>query len=269
MRLIDADALKAKWYEINDIDETDRGARFVGYNEIARFIDHAPTIEPTKSRPYGDCAKCIHIYGTLGCCSTVNNEWVYDCDNGMAQYKIDTAEPNKMSVNVEYDVEYLPDKDGIHQAKATITKAEPSDDLISREEAIEQLQNSKDLIKQDGQDYLDERDIPLLDMAIEVLSAEAETKCIAQITVDVDEIVERIKEEYDITNEWISCSERLPKKGEVVLITNGKGNVRCGQYRSEYDLRDGTHYWWWKGKTVESVLAWMPLPEPYREDGEE
>ncbi len=46
MRLIDADALKAKWYEINDIDETDRGVRFVGYNEIARFIDHAPTIEP-------------------------------------------------------------------------------------------------------------------------------------------------------------------------------------------------------------------------------
>ena len=68
--------------------------------------------------------------------------------------------------------------------------------------------------------------------------------------------------------EWIPCSERLPKKNEVVLITNGKGNVRCGQYRSEYDVRDGTHYWWWKGKTVESVLAWMPLPKPYRKDGE-
>lgn len=67
---------------------------------------------------------------------------------------------------------------------------------------------------------------------------------------------------------WIPCSERLPEKGEVVLITNGKGNVRCGQYRSEHDVRDGTHYWWWKGKTVETVLAWMPLPKPYREDGE-
>lgn len=63
---------------------------------------------------------------------------------------------------------------------------------------------------------------------------------------------------------WIPCSERLPKKGEVVLITNGKGNVRCGQYRSEYDVRGETHYWWWKGKTVESVLAWMPLPKPYK-----
>lgn len=63
---------------------------------------------------------------------------------------------------------------------------------------------------------------------------------------------------------WIPCPERLPKKGEVVLITNGKGNVRCGQYRSEHDVRGETHYWWWKGKTVESVLAWMPLPKPYK-----
>lgn len=73
----------------------------------------------------------------------------------------------------------------------------------------------------------------------------------------------------DAVRGWIPCSERLPKKGEVVLITNGKGNVRCGQYRSEYDVRDGTHYWWWKGKTVESVIAWMPLPKPYKGgDGE-
>ena len=41
------------------------------------------------------------------------------------------------TVNVEYDVEYLPDKDGVHQAKATITKAEPSGDLVSRADAIE------------------------------------------------------------------------------------------------------------------------------------
>lgn len=43
---------------------------------------------------------------------------------------------------------------------------------MTREEAIEQLQNCIDLIKQDGQDYLDERDFPLLDMAIEALKTE-------------------------------------------------------------------------------------------------
>ena len=40
---------------------------------------------------------------------------------------------------------------------------------MTREEAIEQLQNCKGLIKQDGKDWLDERDIPLIDMAIEAL----------------------------------------------------------------------------------------------------
>ena len=49
IRLIDANALKAKWYEINDIDENDRGARFVGYTEIARLIDHAPTISAEQT----------------------------------------------------------------------------------------------------------------------------------------------------------------------------------------------------------------------------
>ena len=41
---------------------------------------------------------------------------------------------------------------------------------MTRQEAIQELQNCKGLIKQDGQDYLDERDFPLLDMAIEALS---------------------------------------------------------------------------------------------------
>ena len=58
---------------------------------------------------------------------------------------------------------------------------------------------------------------------------------------------------------WIPCSERLPNEKEVVLITNDKGNVRFGQFR-------GTHgkYWIWKGNTLETVLAWMPLPEKYK-----
>ena len=40
---------------------------------------------------------------------------------------------------------------------------------MTREEAIQELQNCIGLIRQDGQDYLDERDIPLLNIAIEAL----------------------------------------------------------------------------------------------------
>lgn len=183
---------------------------------------------------------------------------------------------------------------------------------ITREEAIQELQNCKGLIQQDGQDYLDERDIPLLNMAIEALSepincvkckhyyeTEDDTNVHGHCKMDTahtnliskEEAIEMLKAlnmmlrnpdgepisdvceaidmatealSVDVVQGWIPCSERLPKKGEVVLITNGKGNVRCGQYRSEHDVRGDTHYWWWKGKTVESVLAWMPLPKPYK-----
>jgi len=44
-----------------------------------------------KSHKYGDCDKCANTYGTLGCCSTVNNEWIYSCEDGMKRYKIQQA----------------------------------------------------------------------------------------------------------------------------------------------------------------------------------
>ena len=51
-RLIDANALIEEWYRINDIDENDRGARFVGYTEIARLIDNAPTVDVVSREKY-------------------------------------------------------------------------------------------------------------------------------------------------------------------------------------------------------------------------
>lgn len=45
MRLIDADALIEKWYEVNNIGPEDCGARFIGYTEIPRFINNAPTVQ--------------------------------------------------------------------------------------------------------------------------------------------------------------------------------------------------------------------------------
>lgn len=69
--------------------------------------------------------------------------------------------------------------------------------------------------------------------------------------------------------QWIPCSERLPKYGENVLITNDKGNVSYGRFRGvEFWQEDGDAHWHWKHNTTEHVLAWMPLPEPYTMDGD-
>ena len=79
---------------------------------------------------------------------------------------------------------------------------------------------------------------------------------VGQITLEaMDSIMSMIPK-------WIPCNERLPKEKQVVLITNGKGHVRCGQYQCLLRDLDPTK-WWWKNKTIETVMAWMPLPTPY------
>ena len=77
--------------------------------------------------------------------------------------------------------------------------------------------------------------------------------------------IELIKKQPTIDAEphWIPCSERLPKIGTNVLITNDKGNVSYGRYRGVYPIDDDKIWWTWKKNTLENVLAWMPLPEPY------
>ena len=58
---------------------------------------------------------------------------------------------------------------------------------------------------------------------------------------------------------WIPVTEALPKMKEVVLITNDKGNVTYGKYQGTFR---NNNEWFWRHKTLQTVIAWMPLPEP-------
>ena len=60
--------------------------------------------------------------------------------------------------------------------------------------------------------------------------------------------------------QWIPCSERMPENGRTVLVTDW-GETDFGR---RYDGR-----WWSYDDVLKDVSAWMPLPEPYKKDGDE
>lgn len=71
---------------------------------------------------------------------------------------------------------------------------------------------------------------------------------------------EKVLEGLPSAQQWIPCSERLPDNDDSVLISNSHGVTKA----------------WWNGKfwtsiavkKYKTVTAWMPLPEPYQEEGE-
>ena len=147
-------------------------------------------------------------------------------------------------------------------------------DLISRAELDRLL-----VVAQDN-DYItmDEYDL-FCELVGQVPSAEAEVKCIARINVDVEEVVRRIKEEYEITDGWIPCSERLPSESGRYLVTYlvlqrhiwvdvihfGKPSMPNKKFKGMcWYVADDE----WGDVVYDDILAWMPLPKPYEGDGE-
>ena len=69
---------------------------------------------------------------------------------------------------------------------------------------------------------------------------------------------------------WIPCSERLPERDELVLVTyKTTDKIHLCKY-----LDDGSENSWWPYKDDccawnNVVIAWMPLPEPYEESDEQ
>lgn len=69
---------------------------------------------------------------------------------------------------------------------------------------------------------------------------------------------------------WIPCSERLPKDAEEYHVTQYNKNAvteYCDGYRTARIFFDDNG--WWDDIDVLAgweIIAWMPLPEPYREE---
>ena len=81
------------------------------------------------------------------------------------------------------------------------------------------------------------------------------------VYIGVEEAVRRIEQLPPVQPEqrWIPVSEALPEVKQAVLVTtkNGQRDIR--------KCIDAGHLTWF----YHGILAWMPLPEPYQEGGEQ
>lgn len=60
--------------------------------------------------------------------------------------------------------------------------------------------------------------------------------------------------------DWISVSERLPEDKQEILVTRKSEKIECIMWNT-----------WWHEQTrypSDKVIAWMPLPKPYKENKE-
>ena len=91
----------------------------------------------------------------------------------------------------------------------------------------------------------------------------------------IEKLIEVIQnhdfQESLIRPRWISVTERLPEKNQIVVAHEGKGTWDFGMFRG-ISASGNPEYWHWKKNTFKRVKWWMPkdgaLPEPPKEETE-
>lgn len=73
--------------------------------------------------------------------------------------------------------------------------------------------------------------------------------------------------------QWIPTSERPPEESGNYLVTHHPDYIPVGCIQTDVlDFEDGTWYWWNEKAELEKwdkpIIAWKPMPEPYRMEGE-
>lgn len=129
--------------------------------------------------------------------------------------------------------------------------------MISREEAIKELEFRRQIT---GGRFGE-----ALDMAITALKLNPQAAREA-----IDELI-KAAQSHPPTEQWIPCSERLPKETDWYPVTIQYGNEEPYIGISEYYTGEGKFYvcgkagWYCDGYPVDDcITAWKERPEPYK-----
>ena len=123
-----------------------------------------------------------------------------------------------------------PDNCGNYIVQYPTTKNDLEVDCISREQALRELKESAEHHANDSrEEVLLRRDRDIIRNLPSVTSQEPS---------------------------WIPVSERLPEEGGRYLITYSSGYVAMAYF---YEVAKK-----WSSTAAERIVAWMPLPEPYK-----
>lgn len=101
------------------------------------------------------------------------------------------------------------------------------------------------------------------------LISRADAICEVLVNDGIDNIVDRINALPSADAEWILCSERLPSESDDYICTIPLDANET--YTEVLTFHKGRFYEdddEWGATYHDDVLAWMPLPKPYREESE-
>lgn len=152
-------------------------------------------------------------------------------------------------------------------------------DLINRQTVIDELDEFIDIIYDGENDKKIRSVLKQIRRCVKKLpSAEEESfewctdckeydrekHCCHRWTKVIRNTVEEIKNEQ----RWIPCSEQMPKTNAYVLATTVWGYVTIAERLGAMETYDNYDWFISEGNNnaeSEDILAWMPLPEPYKE----
>lgn len=84
-----------------------------------------------------------------------------------------------------------------------------------------------------------------------------------QATEEAIDIINQVEAEYN--NGWIPCSERLPDDDDICIVTVEYPNNETVVQYGWFDKKGVCWYVGMQEFRTSNVLAWMPLPQPYKE----